>query len=280
MPNYTKLFNSIVTSTIWTEDDKTRIVWITMLALADQNGEVHASIPGLARLAGVSLEDAEKAIEKFLSPDAYSRTPDNEGRRIACIDGGWELLNHSKYRRMASAADQKEATARRQKRFRDRNATVTVGANSNASVTHSNASVTVGTDIAEAEADAKAEKIIPPNPQGDFCLIPEEPQKSKPPKTVTPEQLRIGRILNQGRRETTLFSESESKAFKACDFVEEEIQLVEAFYRFEERHNEPLHRRTGLLSLLNHWADEVGKAQAWARKYGRPINKPINLTGK
>ena len=69
MPNYTKLFNSIVTSTIWTEDDKTRIVWITMLAIADQNGEVQASIPGLARLAAVSISDAEMAIAKFLGPD-------------------------------------------------------------------------------------------------------------------------------------------------------------------------------------------------------------------
>lgn len=146
MPNYTKLFNSIVTSTIWTEDDKTRIVWITMLALADQNGEVHASIPGLARLAGVSLADVESAINKFLNPDQYSRTPTNEGRRIAAIDGGWELLNHAKYRRMASLADQKDANAKRQKRHRDRNAPVT----------HSNAPVTVETDKAEEEADSKA----------------------------------------------------------------------------------------------------------------------------
>lgn len=150
MPNYTKLFNSIVTSTIWTEDDKTRILWITMLALADQNGEVHASIPGLARLAGVSVSDAETAVNKFLSPDEYSRTPDNEGRRIAKIDGGWELLNHSKYRRMASLADKKESTANRQKRFRDRNATVT----------HSNAPVTQETDIAEEEAEEEAEADI------------------------------------------------------------------------------------------------------------------------
>jgi len=103
MPNYTKLFNSIVTSTIWTEDDKTRILWITMLALADKNGEIHGSIPGLARVAGISLADAENAIGKFLSPDPYSRTPDHDGRRIAPIDGGWELLNHTKYREWRAA---------------------------------------------------------------------------------------------------------------------------------------------------------------------------------
>jgi hypothetical protein len=136
MPNYTKLFSSIVTSTIWTEDDKTRILWITMLAICDQHGEVHASIPGLARIAGLSVEDCETAIRKFLAPDVYSRTKDFEGRRISEISGGWELLNHAKYRRMASKIDHDESNAARQARHRER------VANSNAPVTHSNAPVT------------------------------------------------------------------------------------------------------------------------------------------
>jgi hypothetical protein len=160
MANYTKLFNSIITSTIWTEDDKTRIVWITMLAIADQHGEVQASIPGLARVSGVSLEAAENAINKFLAPDPYSRTPDDEGRRIEKIEGGWALLNHGKYRLMASAEDSKKSNADRQKRHRDkknRNANVT---ENNACVTLSNAQVTVKTDIAEAEAEAEAKKRI------------------------------------------------------------------------------------------------------------------------
>jgi hypothetical protein len=160
MANYTKLFNSIITSTIWTEDDKTRIVWITMLAIADQHGEVQASIPGLARVSGVSLEAAETAINKFLAPDPYSRTPDDEGRRIEKIEGGWALLNHGKYRLMASAEDSKKANADRQKRHREkhtRNATVT---KSNATVTHSNGKVTVKTDIAEAKADAEAKAKV------------------------------------------------------------------------------------------------------------------------
>lgn len=139
MPSYTKLFNSIVTSTIWTEDDKTRILWITMLAMSDQHGEVHASIPGLARIAGISTESAEIAIEKFMSPDPYSRTPDNEGRRITKIDGGWEILNHRKYRIMASKEDAKSANSARVKRHRDRNASIKP---CNASITPYNASIT------------------------------------------------------------------------------------------------------------------------------------------
>jgi len=147
---YTKLFSSIVTSTIWAETDKTRIVWITMLAVCDKNGEVQASIPGLARIAGVPIQDCEEAINKFLGPDHYSRTPDDEGRRIEKIDGGWALLNHAKYRNMASKEEVKTANCERQKRYREK-------LKRNASVTPSNASVTHGRDIADADADADAD---------------------------------------------------------------------------------------------------------------------------
>lgn len=149
---YTKLFSSIVTSTIWVESDRTRIVWITMLAMADRNGEVQSSIPGLARLAGVPVPDCEEAVAKFLAPDPYSRTPDDEGRRIEKIEGGWALLNHSKYREMASRDENRAATYERVKRFREkqrRNA-------AKRSVTLANGLITQHLHIAEAEAEAEA----------------------------------------------------------------------------------------------------------------------------
>jgi hypothetical protein len=157
---YTKLFSSIVTSTIWVESDRTRIVWITMLAICDKNGEVQASVPGLARLAGVPLEDCEQAIAKFLAPDQYSRTPDDEGRRIEKIDGGWALLNHDKYRNMASKEESKTACVERQRRRREkikRNANVAESHALSRSVTVGNASVTHDRDIAEADAEADAD---------------------------------------------------------------------------------------------------------------------------
>jgi len=158
--SYTKLFSSIVTSTIWTEDAKTCKVWVTMLAIANKHGEVQASIPGLAQIAGLPLTDTEAAVEKFLSPDKYSRTPDDQGRRIEKIDGGWLLLNHAKYRAMASKDEEKASSAKRQSAFRERqkrNARVTP---SNGSVTVSNDTVTGNGDIAEAEAEAEADPLV------------------------------------------------------------------------------------------------------------------------
>ena len=89
-----------------------------MLAMADQHGEVSASVPGLAAMANVSVEACEGALEALSSPDKYSRTPDNEGRRIAACDGGWRLLNHAKYRHLASAEDRRAKDADRKRRQR------------------------------------------------------------------------------------------------------------------------------------------------------------------
>jgi len=103
MPGYTPLFNSIVTSSVWNEDNETRIVWITMLALMDSTGKVEGSEAGLAPVARVSLESCVKAIAKLKSPDPYSRTKEHEGRRIIEIDGGWQIINYQKFRDKAKS---------------------------------------------------------------------------------------------------------------------------------------------------------------------------------
>lgn len=157
MTGYTKLAASILHSSIWSEDDRTRIVWITLLAMANQHGEVLASIPGVARMAGVPIADAEKALRRFLSPDPYSRTPDKEGRRLEAIEGGWLLVNHAKYRAAFSRDDQKAKTAQRVARHRAKAKPVTPEA---LHVTPGNAAVTQTAHIAEAKAKAD----LPPSP--------------------------------------------------------------------------------------------------------------------
>ena len=117
---FTKLFSSITESSIWSQDDATRLVWITMLAMADRHGRVWAAIPGLANRARVSIPACEKALECFLSPDEYSRTKNFNGVRIEPIDGGWRLLNHQKYRDIRDEETRKEQNALAQSRFRSK----------------------------------------------------------------------------------------------------------------------------------------------------------------
>lgn len=116
---FTKLFSSILDSTIWQEPPATKLVWITMLAMVDRNGEVHTSIPGLAKRAGVTNQECETALACFQSPDPYSRTKDHEGRRIRVIDGGFELLNHGKYRALLSAEERREYNRKKQQEYRE-----------------------------------------------------------------------------------------------------------------------------------------------------------------
>jgi hypothetical protein len=170
--SFTKLFASITASTIWNEPDHTRIVWITMLAMADRDGYVAASIPGLAVIARVPTQSVVIAMESFCSPDPWSRTKDHEGRRAQEVDGGWILLNYDKYRAQMSVEDQREKTAARVRKFRERKALHTV------TVTH----VTPSNDIAEAEAEAEAEASTTP-----IHLI-EKPKKRKAGEFVSPAQ--------------------------------------------------------------------------------------------
>lgn len=123
---YVKLFSTILDSTLWEESVHVRMVWITMLVMADEYGEVGASVPGLAKRAGVDRAHVEQALASFLAPDPDSRSKENEGRRIEEIDGGWRLLNHDKYRRRRTPEEDRKRNAEKQQRWRDRNQNVTV----------------------------------------------------------------------------------------------------------------------------------------------------------
>ena len=155
--SFTKLHSGILGSTIWREAPSVKVVWITLLAMADQDGIVEATVPGLAAFSNVTVEDTEAALEKFLSPDKYSRTPDSEGRRIEVIDGGWHLLNYQKYREKLSEEDRKRQAAARQQRYRDRQAR---DAKRNASVTDRDSDDLLRPSP-QAEAEAEAEAVNP-----------------------------------------------------------------------------------------------------------------------
>lgn len=106
--DYCKLVSGIILSTIWREDDHTRLLWVTMLALKDRHHEVHASIPGLATVANLPVESVRASLLKLMQPDPDSRTKDNEGRRIREVEGGWFIVNGEKYRNYLSKAERNE----------------------------------------------------------------------------------------------------------------------------------------------------------------------------
>ncbi len=116
--HFVKIYGSIIRSTVWQTKPHIKLTWLTMLILADSEGRVEGSIPGLAATTGVSIDEVEEALECFRSPDKYSRTKDNDGRRIEDIRGGWLVLNHNLYRDMRTETQQKQAS--RQQKYREK----------------------------------------------------------------------------------------------------------------------------------------------------------------
>lgn len=125
MSGYTKLFGSILDSTVWQESKECRLVWITMLAMKSRQQVVEASVPGLAKRAGVTVEECEAALLRLLAPDVYSRTKEHEGRRVGVVDGGWKILNGEKYREKLSAEDRRAYKAAKAREYRARNRSAT-----------------------------------------------------------------------------------------------------------------------------------------------------------
>lgn len=115
---YVKLFGTILDSSIWAQPGDTRLVWITMLAMADKDGYVRASPSGLAHRARVSLKACRAALKVLSSPDRESSSPEYGGRRIEAVEGGWQLLNYTKYREIRTEEQLKAAARQRSHRLR------------------------------------------------------------------------------------------------------------------------------------------------------------------
>jgi hypothetical protein len=167
---YAKLFSSITESSLWSEPKEVRLLFVTMLAKADQAGFVEASVPGLARVANLTIAETEAALEVLLAPDHYSKNPDNDGRRIMTVPGGFMLLNYEDYRARRSGEERREYMRQYMEKHRKQSVNKDVN-NVNKSVNTVNKTVNAVSEkanclpsvsrgkppLAQAEAEAEAE---------------------------------------------------------------------------------------------------------------------------
>ncbi len=158
---YNKLFTKILDSTVWLEDDATRLVWITFLAVMDEDGFVGLSAVGnVAARARVSIEDADAALKILEAPDKADPSQEHDGRRIERVPYGWMVLNAIKYRDIIKRETAKEQTRARVAKYRN-TLKVTM---SNADVTQSNEKVTPS--VAVSVSDTKKKDIVGQEPDG------------------------------------------------------------------------------------------------------------------
>lgn len=147
---YTKLFSSLLHSSVWSEDSDTCKVWITFLAMADREGYVFGSPAGIARLAALPISVVQRAIERLSAPDEHSQDIQRggDGTRIEVLpQGGWRIVNYVYYRDLNDADIRRASNREAQRQSRQRrSASVT-------SVSQSHLSES------EAESDTESKKI-------------------------------------------------------------------------------------------------------------------------
>lgn len=198
MTEFVKLYGSILYSTVWLESLPTKVVWISMLALADWEGLVAASIPGLAKIAGVTREECEAAIATLSAPDIDSKTKTHEGRRILEVDGGWKIINHGKYRDMRTETQVK--TAQRVKLHRDKRLALHV------------------TDVTRSNAKKRT-------------VTPVTPDKDKDKDTTTTKDLRTPVVISRYKElfpGSRLSLKSADRAVRKAPQQYSDAELVEA----------------------------------------------------
>ena len=121
---FSKLHSSLVNSSLWTQPDSTRLLFVTLLAICDRDGVVLGSREGIARIANINKDEVFAAWETLLSPDPDSsdkeRAPENEGRRVEALSGGFRILNYAYYRGIRNDEDRREQNREAQERWRNK----------------------------------------------------------------------------------------------------------------------------------------------------------------
>ena len=120
---YGKIFESMYEGTLYGQWEAI-VTMQQFIVIANEDGVVDMTPPHIAGKTSIPLEIIEKGIDILSKPDPYSRTPGDEGIRIALLDDhrpwGWYIVNYKKYRDMVRREDKKEADRIRVKASRDR----------------------------------------------------------------------------------------------------------------------------------------------------------------
>ncbi len=121
MEFYSKLAQSIVYSSLWSEDAETCKLWVTVIALKDMDGILRQNITGISRLTGISLEKCIASFSKFESPDPLSTSKMEDGRRLVRLEsGGWRVVTHEIYQELGWSEEKKAQNRERVREFRKR----------------------------------------------------------------------------------------------------------------------------------------------------------------
>lgn len=116
---FVKLDDQLGDSSLMACPSDTFKVFFYILSRCGPDGISRTSPTGISAHCFLSLDVVRKAIETLESPDPDSRSKADEGRRIKDVDGGFLVVNYSKYRERGYSSKD-SAVRMRRKRERDR----------------------------------------------------------------------------------------------------------------------------------------------------------------
>jgi hypothetical protein len=109
---YGKVFRQMYKGSMSRQGWESIVTMQQFIVLADSDGVVEMTLEAIAAETTIPIEVLKKGVEVLSSPDPGSRTPDEDGRRIALLDNrrdwGWQLVNYAKYRKIQSEEDRRE----------------------------------------------------------------------------------------------------------------------------------------------------------------------------
>lgn len=153
--SYAKLFSSITESSLWGESKETRLLFLSMLARADETGFVEASDSGLARISNLTHDETKTALKVLMSPDPNSGdledSPSNAGRRVLRAPHGFLIVNYAVYRARRDDQARREYMREYMRNYRSKNSVNPVSPSK--------------PPLAQAEAEAEAEGEAEPRAQ-------------------------------------------------------------------------------------------------------------------
>lgn len=107
---YGKLFASMFRGSLYGKWQAI-ITFQQMIILADQDGIVDFTPESLSATTSIPLEIIKEGITLLESPDPFSRSPDEEGRRIVRLSDerawGWKITNYMHYRSIRTAEERR-----------------------------------------------------------------------------------------------------------------------------------------------------------------------------
>lgn len=198
---YGKIFASIYDGSMY-GNWQAIVTFQQMIVLCGPDGIIDMTPQALAARTSIPLDVIQQGISVLESPDQYSRSPDQDGRRIERIDDrrpwGWRIVNYRKYRLMVSAEEKRESDRIRIATKRDKERQNATGCDM------SQVSQVVA-DVAQAEAEvevikplARRKRQASESFERFWTAYPRKASKGSAEKawsSLAPDEQLVGRIL-------------------------------------------------------------------------------------